>query len=73
MAKSPNKYNRLCVIAEPLSEDLFKEIEDWNLKPSDDYKFTAKTLIDKYVWDQHDAKKVCLFDPDQINPNLLID
>ena len=75
MAISPYKYNRLYVIAEPLSEYLVKEIEDGNKKPSDDYKVTAKTLIDNYVWDQHDAdaKKVCLFDPDQIGPNLLID
>ena len=28
IAKSPNKHNRLYVIAEPLNEDLRKEIED---------------------------------------------
>ena len=32
MVKSPNKYNRLYVIAEPLNEDLVKEIEDGNIK-----------------------------------------
>ena len=58
MAKSTDKYNRLYVIAEPLNEDLVKEIEDGNIKPSDDYKVTAKTLIDKYIWNQHDAKKL---------------
>ena len=50
MAKSADKYNRLYVIAEPLNEDLVKEIEDGNIKSSDDYKVTAKTLIDKYIW-----------------------
>ena len=50
MAKSANKYNRLYIIAEPLNEDLFKEIEDGHIKTY------AKTLIDKYVWDQNDAK-----------------
>ena len=73
MAKSPNKHNRLYVVAEPLNEDLVKEIEDGNIKPSDDYKITARTLIDKYEWDQHDAKKVWVFGPDQMGPNFLID
>ena len=73
MAKSPNKHNRLYVIAEPLNEDLVKEIEDGNIKPSDDNKFIARTLIDKYEWDQHDAKKLWVFGPDQIGPNFLID
>ena len=73
MAKSPNKHNRLYVVAEPLNEDLVKEIEDGNIKPSDDYKVTARTLIDKYEWDQHDAKKVWVFGPDQMGPNFLID
>ena len=50
MAKSTDKYNRLYVIAEPLNEYLVKEIEDGNIKSSDDYKVTTKTLIDKYIW-----------------------
>ena len=57
MVKSPNKYNRLYVIAEPLNEDLVKEIEDGNIKPSDDYKVTTKTLIDKYVGIKMTLKK----------------
>ena len=73
MAKSPNKHNRLYVIAEPLNEDLVKEIEDGNIKPSDDNKAIARTLIDKYEWEQHDAKKVWVFGPDQMGPNFLID
>ena len=73
MAKSPNKHNRLYVIAEPLNGDLVKEIEEGNIKPSDDNKLTARTLIDKYEWEQHDAKKVWVFGPDQMGPNILID
>ena len=36
-------------------------------------KVTARTLIDKYEWDQHDAKKLWVFGPDQSGPNFLID
>ena len=73
MAKSPNKHNRLYVIAEPLNEELVKEIEEGNIKPADDNKVTARILIDKYEWDQHDAKKLWVFGPDQMGPNFLID
>ena len=73
MAKSPNKHNRLYVIAEPLEEDLVKEMENGNIAPSEDPKKISRTLIDKYKWDQHDAKKLWVFGPDQMGPNLLID
>ena len=35
MAKSPNKHNRLYVIAEPLNEDLVVEIENGNIRAAD--------------------------------------
>ena len=71
--KSPNKHNRLYVIAEPLNEDLVVEIENGNIRAADDLKVTARTLIDKYEWDQHDAKKLWVFGPDQSGPNFSID
>ena len=73
LAKSPNKHNRLYVIAEPLSEELVNEIEAGTVSAADDLKVTARTLIDKYEWDQHDAKKLWVFGPDQAGPNFLID
>ena len=73
MAKSPNKHNRLYVIAEPLAEELVNEIEAGSIKAGDDLKQTARTLIDKYEWEQHDAKKLWVFGPDQAGPNFLVD
>ena len=61
MAKSPNKHNRLYVMAEPLEENLVEEIENGKIKANDELKMTARTLIDKYKWDQHDAKKLWVF------------
>ena len=58
MAKSPNKHNRLYVIAEPLDEKLVEEIDNGTIRASDDLKMTSRTLIDKYEWEQHDAKKL---------------
>ena len=73
LAKSPNKHNRLYVIAEPLDEELVKEIEEGTIRAADDNKKTSRTLIDKYHWEQHDAKKLWVFGPDQSGPNFLID
>ena len=73
MAKSPNKHNRLYVIAEPLDEKLVEEIDNGNIRASDDLKVTSRILIDKYEWDQHDAKKLWVFGPDQMGPNFLVD
>ena len=73
MAKSPNKHNRLYVIAEPLDEKLVEEIDNGTIRASDDLKMTSRTLIDKYEWDQHDAKKLWVFGPDQLGPNFLVD
>ena len=73
MAKSPNKHNRLYVMAEPLEENLVEEIENGKIKANDELKMTARTLIDKYKWDQHDAKKLWVFGPDQSGPNFLVD
>ena len=73
MAKSPNKHNRLFVLAEPLNEKLVEEIDNGSIRASDDLKMTSRTLIDKYEWDQHDAKKLWVFGPDQMGPNFLVD
>jgi elongation factor 2 len=73
LAKSPNKHNKLFVNAEPLKEELVKDIEDGKIKSSDDIKVTSRTLIDKYEWDQHDAKKLWVFGPESMGPNLLVD
>ena len=57
----------------PLAEELVVEIEEGKIRAADDLKVTARTLIDKYEWDQHDAKKLWVFGPDQSGPNFLID
>lgn len=73
IAKSPNKHNKLFVNAEPLQDELVVEIDDGKIRPGDDPKQTTRTLIDKYNWDQHDAKKLWVFGPESQGPNLLVD
>jgi len=73
LAKSPNKHNKIYIVAEPLKEELTIDIENGVVKPNDDVKVTARTLIDKYEWDQHDARKLWTYGPENVGPNLLID
>ena len=73
MAKSANKHNRLYLVAEPISDELTLAIEDGVIKAGDDPKKLARSLQDDYGWDQHDAKKVWCFGPEDTGPNLLVD
>jgi len=73
LAKSPNKHNKLWIVAEPIKEELTIDIENGVVRANDDIKTTARTLIDKFDWDQHDARKLWTFGPENTGPNLLVD
>lgn len=73
LSKSPNKHNRIYMVAEPLNEELTKEIEDSTFKLTDDPKTNARKLIETYDWDQHDARKVWCFGPENTGPNMVVD
>lgn len=71
--KSANKHNKLHMVAEPLDEELVNEIEAGTINPLDDVKTISRTLQDKFNWDQHDAKKIWTFGPENVGPNCLVD
>merc|ERR1719243_213225 len=50
LAKSPNKHNRIYLVAEPLDEELCKDIEEGKAGPKADAKERAKLLKEKYEW-----------------------
>ena len=73
LSKSPNKHNRLYVIAEPLGDEVAKDIEDGKIGPRDDPKNRARLLADEHGWDVTDARKIWCFGPDTAGPNVLVD
>jgi elongation factor 2 len=73
LAKSPNKHNRIYVMAEPMVENLTKEIEAGNIGPKDEAKLRVRKLVDKFGWDSVEAKKMWVFGPDNQGPNILVD
>ena len=56
-----------------MHDDLVLDIENGVIKAGDDMKSTARQLIDKYDWDQHDARKLWTYGPENTGPNMLID
>lgn len=73
LSKSPNKHNRLFMIAEPIDMELVELIEKGDLGPKDEVKKRAKLLQEKYSWDENDAKKIWCFGPDGKGPNVVVD
>jgi len=73
LSKSPNKHNRLYMVAEPMDEELAGAIEAGKIAPRDDFKARARVLADDFGWDVTDARKIWTFGPDGTGANLLID
>ncbi|PWY72632.1 P-loop containing nucleoside triphosphate hydrolase protein [Aspergillus eucalypticola CBS 122712] len=73
LSKSPNKHNRLYMVAEPMVKELSQTIEAGNISPRDDFKARARILADDFGWDITDARKIWAFGPDTYSANLLVD
>ncbi|MHA2362320.1 MAG: GTP-binding protein [Candidatus Hodarchaeales archaeon] len=72
LAKSPNKHNRLWVIANSLSDEVVHSIETNELGPYKDKKDMA-AILRGYGWDRHESRKVWGFGPNEDGPNMFID
>mgnify|MGYP002776734631 FL=1 len=72
-ADTPNKHNRLTLIAEPLedgiAEDLERGLIDIHLPP----RALARIFQERYGWDALAARSVWAFGPDDHGPNVLVD
>jgi len=73
LAKSPNKHNRIYLIAEPMTDEICKAIEDGVIGPKADPKEKAKILRDKYEWDENDARKIWAYGPETEGANVVVE
>jgi len=73
LSKSPNKHNRLYMVAEPFPDGLAEDIEANRIRANDDPKERAKVLADKHGWSKDEALKIWAFGPDTTGPNILMD
>jgi len=73
LSKSPNKHNRIYMVAQPITEEVAGDIESGKIGPRDDIKARARILADEHGWDVTDARKIWCFGPDTNGANLLAD
>jgi len=79
LAKSPNKHNRLFMVAEPMSEESVRAIEANRIWPTQDMKKRSKILEKEFDWDKTDTMKIWGFGPapeeagGAWGPNVIVD
>ena len=71
-AQTPNKHNRLTMLAEPLPAGLATDIETGAIRLTQP-KAVADFFAGQYGWDALAARSVWAFGPDAQGPNLLVD
>lgn len=73
LAKSPNKHNRIYLVAEPMSDEVCMSIEDGRAGPKADAKERSKFLREKFDWDENAARKIWCWGPETDGANLVVD
>lgn len=72
-AETPNKKNKLTMIAEPLDKGLGEDIEQGLVSMQWPRKQLSDFFATKYDWDVLAARSVWAFGPTATGPNLLLD
>lgn len=72
-AITPNKKNKLTIIAEPLEKGIAEDIESGRLDIHMPPKQLGRLLQEKYGWDLLASRSVWAFGPHDQGPNILID
>lgn len=70
---TPNKLNKLSMIAEPLDKGLATEIEKEHIDLSWEKKRVTSFFTEKYNWDVLASSSVWSFGPTDTGPNVLLD
>lgn len=72
-ALTPNKKNKLTMIAEPLDDGIAEDIEAGVIKIREPIRKVAKFFEEKYEWDKLAARSIWAFGPEEMGPNILCD
>jgi len=72
-AETPNKKNKLTMIAEPLEKGLAEDIENEVVQITWPRKKLGEFFQTKYDWDLLAARSIWAFGPDSTGPNILVD
>ncbi|KAI1298532.1 P-loop containing nucleoside triphosphate hydrolase protein [Xylaria venustula] len=72
-AETPNKRNKITMIAEPLDDGIAEDIESGRVNMRDGARKVGKFFQDNYGWDLLAARSIWAFGPDEMGPNILQD
>ncbi|POR34980.1 Pre-mRNA-splicing factor cwf10 [Tolypocladium paradoxum] len=72
-AITPNKKNRITMVAEQLDKGISTDIETGAVKIRDPVRKTAKFFEENHGWDKLAARSIWAFGPDDKGPNILQD
>lgn len=72
-AITPNKKNKITMIAEPLDDGIAEDIEVGRVRIKDPARKVATFFEQKYEWDKLSARSIWAFGPDEQGANLLVD
>ncbi|KAG8894083.1 hypothetical protein FRC00_009556 [Tulasnella sp. 408] len=72
-AETPNKKNKITMIAEPLERGIAEDIESGRISMKMTPKDRGKIFQEKYQWDLLASRSIWAFGPDERGPNILVD
>jgi 116 kDa U5 small nuclear ribonucleoprotein component len=70
---TPNKKNRVTMVAEPLEDGIANDIESGAVKIKDPVRQIARFFQEKHQWDLLAARSIWAFGPEEMGPNILQD
>lgn len=72
-SETPNKRNKITMIAEPLEKGVAEDIENEVVQINWNKKLLGEFFQTKYDWDLLAARSIWAFGPDSTGPNILVD
>ncbi|KZF26042.1 U5 small nuclear ribonucleo protein component [Xylona heveae TC161] len=72
-ALTPNKKNKITMIAEPLDTGIAEDIEAGRVSIKDPIRKVGKFFEENYGWDLLASRSIWAFGPDEMGPNILQD
>ena len=72
-ADTPNKKNKLTMIAEPLERGVAEDIESGKINIRMPPRELGAHFQNKYGWDLLASRSIWAFGPDELGPNILLD
>ncbi|KAL2063432.1 hypothetical protein VTL71DRAFT_5237 [Oculimacula yallundae] len=70
-AQTPNKRNKITMIAEPLDQGIAEDIESGKVSIRSPNKVIGKFFEENYGWDLLASRNIWAFGPDDMGPNIL--